>query len=110
MLDIVGPDGAVVSTEIRSGLYLQSPGCLYPPHNHRAEEFYLVLSGDALWQRGDGGFTSEPPGTLIHHEPWVWHAMRTCDEPLLAAWVWLGDDLSYDTYRLTQDGQTQISA
>ena len=51
VVELIGPDGLGVSDTIRSGLYLQASGCLYPPHSHAAEEFYLVLSGDALWQR-----------------------------------------------------------
>ena len=102
VVELIGPDGLGVSDTIRSGLYLQASGCLYPPHSHAAEEFYLVLSGDALWQRGDGMFEPKPPGTLIHHEPWVRHAMRTLMPPLLAAWIWVGPDLTYRTYRIDE--------
>jgi len=100
ILEILGPDGLAVSHSVRSGLYLQSPECLYPPHSHAAEEFYLVLSGDASWQKGDGEFEEKRPGALIHHRPGESHAMKTFGSPLLAAWIWIGEDLTYDTYRI----------
>ena len=100
ILEILGPNGLAVSHFVRSGLYLQSPECLYPPHSHAAEEFYLVLSGNSSWQRGDGDFEEKCPGALIHHRPFESHAIKTLGEPLLAAWIWIGEDLTYDTYRM----------
>ena len=90
ILELLGPHGLAISHSVRSGLYLQSPGCLYPPHSHAAEEFYLVLSGNASWQRGEGEFVEKPPGTLIHHRPYESHAMKTFEVPLLTAWIWVG--------------------
>jgi mannose-6-phosphate isomerase-like protein (cupin superfamily) len=100
ILEILGPDGLAISHTVRSGLYLQSPECLYPPHSHAAEEFYLVLSGNASWQRGEGEFEEKLPGALIHHRSCESHAMKTFGSPLLAAWIWIGEDLTYDTYRI----------
>jgi len=48
----------------------------------------------------DDQFEAKKPGTLIHHEPWVAHAIETQNEPLLAAWIWMGGNLSYDSYSL----------
>lgn len=100
VLELLGPHGLAVSHSVRSGLYLQSPRCLYPPHSHAAEEFYLVLSGNASWQKGESEFEEKSPGALIHHSPYESHAMKTFDVPLLAAWIWIGNDLTYDTYRI----------
>jgi len=100
ILELLGPHGLGVSHSVRSGLYLQSPGCLYPPHSHAAEEFYLVLSGHASWQKGESEFEKKSPGALIHHSSYESHAMRTFEVPLLAAWIWIGEDLTYDTYRI----------
>ena len=98
-IEIAGPDGLGGDDTMRFGLFLQAPFTDYPPHDHEAEEFYYVLSGDALWQKNDGGFQSMAPGTLIHHAPRDRHAMRTLEAPLLAMWIWTGD-IRMGTYRL----------
>lgn len=101
-VEIVGPDGLAFSDQVRFGLYLQAPERFYPPHDHEAEEFYFVLSGDADWQRNDGAFETRSPGTLVHHAPWDRHAMRTGQAPLLAMWLWTGN-LDMGTYRIDAD-------
>ena len=90
-VELVGPEGPLVSEQITCGLYLQSPNSFYPPHNHSAEEFYYLLSGSAEWQKDDGKFSFLSAPKLVHHEPWQRHAMRTGEDPLLAFWVWFGD-------------------
>jgi hypothetical protein len=100
ILELIGPSGLAVSSVIRSGLYFQAPDCLYPSHSHSAEEFYLVLSGTASWQKDEENFEVKNSGALIHHHPWMSHAMQTYEEPLLAAWIWTGGDLTYGTYRI----------
>ena len=82
------------------GLYLQAPEeTFYPAHAHDAEEFYLVVSGAALWQAGTDDFRPAAPGSLIHHRSGEAHATHTKSEPLLALWGWLGD-IGFDSYRL----------
>ncbi|WP_170480004.1 dimethylsulfonioproprionate lyase family protein [Ruegeria arenilitoris] len=51
----VGPDGVLTNHEVILGLFLMGPNTYYPPHAHPAEEFYVVLSGDASFQVGTGG-------------------------------------------------------
>lgn len=98
-IEIAGPEGLGGSDTLRFGLYLQAPMTDYPPHDHEAEEFYYVLSGDAQWQKNDGAFEAKAPGTMIHHLPRVRHAMRTFEAPLLAMWIWTGD-IDMATYRI----------
>jgi dimethylpropiothetin dethiomethylase len=98
-VEIVGPDGMVACPKLRFGLYLQSPDTYYPPHDHAAEELYLVIGGSARWQKEDGAFFDAPPGALIHHQPHQRHAMETAADPLLALWIWTGD-LRVGTYRI----------
>ncbi|MFT3989005.1 MAG: dimethylsulfonioproprionate lyase family protein [Aestuariivirga sp.] len=100
VLEIIGPHGLAVTKAVRGGLFLQSRDSYYPPHSHSAEEFYVVLSGNAKWQKGNDPFQEKLPGALIHHSPGIAHAMQTGKVPLLAAWIWMGEDLSYDSYRL----------
>jgi mannose-6-phosphate isomerase-like protein (cupin superfamily) len=96
-VDLVGPAGLVPSAEIGFGLFLQAPNTFYPPHNHAAEEIYFALSGTGQWQKGAGAFQARPPGSLMHHLPWQFHAMRTGGEPMLLTWSWSGD-LDPETY------------
>ncbi len=97
--ELLGPDGLVASHSCRIGLYVQAPETLYGAHSHAAEEIFLVLSGTAHWQRGDGPFEAHTSGTLIHHRADQSHATRTLAEPLLAIWGWQGD-IAFDSYRL----------
>lgn len=92
---IAGPrDGGRRSDDpgrIALGLLLLGPRVDYPRHHHPADEVYLPLT-EASWVHGaDDDLTRVPPGTVIHHEPWQPHGMRTGDDPLLALYVWTGD-------------------
>ena len=98
-IEIVGPDGLGGPDTLRFGLYLQAPLTNYPPHDHEAEEFYYVLSGEAQWQKNDGAYEIMAPGTMIHHLPRERHAMRTGEAPLLAMWIWAGN-IDMATYRI----------
>lgn len=72
------------------GFLLQAPHTYYPPHVHKAEEFYYVLSGTAVWQRGRE-WQVRPAGSFIHHPSGVVHAMQTHREPLLTLAAWTSD-------------------
>jgi quercetin dioxygenase-like cupin family protein len=89
--DFVGPRGLMASQSIAMGVLILGPGRLYPDHNHPAAEIYHVLSGTADWSRDGGAFAPQPPGTAIHHAPWVRHAMRIGDETLFALYGWVGE-------------------
>ena len=78
---------------ISCGFLLLGPSTRYPPHRHLAEEIYLPLCGTAHWQQGARGWEALPPGTVIHHESGVPHAMQTGSQPLLALYVWRGGHL-----------------
>jgi hypothetical protein len=90
----IGQRGAFVSDRIACGVLLLGPDTEYPDHAHEAEELYLPLAGRAFWRSGEADWRIRPPGTWIHHPSWVPHAMRTSREPLLAAYVWRGGDLT----------------
>lgn len=91
-VELIGQRGAVLSQDIAVGFLLLGPETHYPSHNHAAEEVYVCLAGRASWQRGDG-WSKKEPAAVIHHNPWVSHAMKTADEPLLALYLWRGGDL-----------------
>ncbi len=92
--EIVGTVGPFESERLACGFLILGPSTHYPPHRHAAEEIYLPLSGTAAWQQGDGVWRERPPGTPIHHRSDELHAMRTGGAPLLALYVWRGDDLA----------------
>jgi hypothetical protein len=73
---------------------LLGPATHYPRHRHEAEEIYMPLAGTAAWQQGDGDWRDQLPGTVIHHQPFEPHAMRTHAEPLLALYLWRGAGLA----------------
>ena len=89
----VGQRGAFVSERVACGVLLLGPETEYPDHAHEAEELYLPLAGRAFWRSDVADWRLRPPGTWIHHPSWTGHAMRTSQEPLLAAYVWRAGDL-----------------
>ena len=91
--EVLGPQAPWPAERISCGFLLLGPSTRYPPHRHLAEEIYLPLSGTAHWQQGARGWEAQPPGTVIHHESGVPHAMQTGSQPLLALYVWRGGHL-----------------
>ena len=89
----IGQRGAFMSESLACGVLLLGPDTEYPNHSHEAEEFYLPLAGRAFWRLNGSDWRLRPPGTWIHHPSWTIHAMRTSQEPLLAAYVWRAGDL-----------------
>lgn len=96
--DIVGERGLLPAGKIGIGLTLIAPETAYPNHAHPAVEFYLVLSGTALWTAGAAPEAPRPPGSLILHTESLPHAMTTGTEPLLAVFTWHGDIASPSVY------------
>ena len=90
----VGQRGAFVSDGIACGVLLLGPDTEYPDHSHEAEELYLPLAGHAFWRLAESDWRVRPPGEWIHPPSWTIHAMRTSQEPLLAAYVWRAGDLT----------------
>lgn len=84
------PSAHFACDSVLFGFSIQAPHTLYPSHVHKAVEFYYVLGGTAVWQRGDQ-WQTQPPGTLIFHNSGVRHAMQTDAEPLLTLFAWTTD-------------------
>ena len=87
------------SDQFRFGIYWQQAHTFYPKHRHDALELYHIISGTALWQRGDQDFKPLAPGASFEHLDHIDHALKTKDEDLLAIWAW-GGDLSFDNYTM----------
>jgi Dimethlysulfonioproprionate lyase len=90
----IGQRGAFMSDAIACGVLLLGPDTEYPDHSHEAEELYLPLAGHAFWRSAQSDWRLRPPGEWIHDPSWTAHAMRTSEEPLLAAYVWRAGDLT----------------
>lgn len=91
-----GPEGPVHCAAPRGGFMLMGPDVTYPAHSHAPREVYLILTPGAHWSLDNGDWFEVGAGQLILHEPWVKHAMRTHDKPMLAfaGWVEPGNRLA----------------
>ena len=86
--ELLGPTGHARDASVAMGILLLAPRVTYPLHAHPARETYAVVAGRAQWRRGDGGWRVRSPGDRIEHASNEPHAMRTTNEPLLAAYLW----------------------
>ena len=91
--ELIGLRGPVASDRIASGFLMLGPDIEYPKHSHGAEEVYVPLTGPTFWMRANGDWQLRAACQPIHHTPRVPHAMRTESTPLLALYVWRGDNL-----------------
>ncbi len=88
---LVGPHGFFGSHDFLLGLLLLGPGRHYRDHYHPAPELYWPLTGPCDWKRGAGGFVTREAFEVIWHRPFIVHATKTLENPLLAVWCWTGD-------------------
>ena len=101
--ELLGPNGLQRAAGVSMGLLLLGPHITYPQHVHPATELYVVIAGHAQWSQGDGKWRGRAPAERIRHASMEPHAMRTADEPLLAAYLWQ-DHLDHGA-RLVADAQ-----
>ncbi|ERN42153.1 hypothetical protein KR51_00010820 [Rubidibacter lacunae KORDI 51-2] len=95
--EVCGPRGWIVSERVTLGLVLLGPATCYLPYARPEAELHHILSGQALWQIGNGAWRLRVGGEFIVHPPDVIHAMKTDRDPLLAlyaAWHDEGQDRS----------------
>jgi hypothetical protein len=82
---VAGQSGLEVRDDVIVGASLVAPGINYPEHKHAPEEMYIVLSeGD--WYNEEAGWYTPGIGEVVYHRPWLRHAMRSAEQPLLAVW------------------------
>ena len=103
-LEVFGTRGHFVQGEIAAGVLLLGPHIVYPDHHHVAEEFYIPLTGGTEWRMGDAAFRLRAAGEVVRHASNVSHAMRTGDDPLLAAYFWRGGPLDQKSIIAARDG------
>jgi dimethlysulfoniopropionate lyase len=106
--ELMGPHGHLKYRDVALGLLLLGPRVTYPEHAHAAAEIYGVIAGRSEWLQGDRIWRTRAPGERIRHATMEPHAMRTADEPLLAAYLWqdhLGDGARLVSARDTRTNQ-----
>ena len=91
--EFIGQRGPIASNLMACGFLLLGPQIEYPRHSHEAQEVYVPMTSQTLWQHGDQAWVYRTPGVPIYHAPWKPHAMRTGNEPLLALYLWRGKNL-----------------
>lgn len=84
-----GPDGPILCEAPMAGYMLLGPNVHYPDHRHQPREVYLVLTPGAQWSLDSGEWFEVAPGTVIVHDSWQKHAIRTGETPFLAFAAWL---------------------
>ena len=92
--ELIGQRGPITSNRIACGFLFLGPQIEYPRHCHGAEEVYVPLTRQALWQQGQQTWACREPHLPIYHAPKVMHAMRTETVPLLALYLWRGANLT----------------
>jgi hypothetical protein len=96
--ELIGLRGPIASNRIACGFLFLGPEIEYPRHSHEAEEVYVPLTEQTLWQQSNQDWAYRAPGLPIHHASWVPHAMRTETVPLLALYLWHGGNLAQKSY------------
>lgn len=91
--ELIGQRGTIPSEQLACGFLLLGPQVVYPRHSHEAQEVYIPMTAENLWQRDTQAWTSGAAGKPRYHASWEWHAMRTNDQPLLALYLWRGGKL-----------------
>jgi hypothetical protein len=92
--ELIGQRGPFFSDRIACGFLILGPQIEYPRHCHGAEEVYVPLTRQTLWQQGQQTWACREPHLPIYHAPGVMHAMRTETVPLLALYLWRGANLT----------------
>jgi hypothetical protein len=91
--EFIGLRGPIASDRMACGVLFLGPQIEYPRHSHEAEEVYVPLTGQTLWQRDDQDWAYRAAGLPIYHASGMPHAMRTESVLLLALYLWRGGNL-----------------
>ncbi|MEM7090612.1 MAG: dimethylsulfonioproprionate lyase family protein [Pseudomonadota bacterium] len=88
----IGPIAPVRSPDVAGGFFVVGRDVDYLDHNHRPEELYLPVAGEAEFWNEDTGWSVKRADDAMIHPSWQWHGMRTTDKPVLIFWMWLGPE------------------
>ena len=88
----VGTYGRHPSDTVAAGLFLLAPNIHYPLHTHAASEVYLCVSGRLQLRHGMPGAPFDiRRGELSITPSGCVHELKTYSEPVLLAYLWIGD-------------------
>ena len=88
----VGTYGRHPSDTVAAGLFLLAPDVHYPLHTHAASEVYLCVSGRLQLRYGMSGTPFDiRRGELSITPSGCVHELKTYSEPVLLAYLWVGD-------------------
>lgn len=96
-VELLGPSGLLHSDELRIGVYGLLPHAHYGTRTHPAEEIFVMLAGEAYWQRGDSDYELLQAGQRAYHPSMLPHATKTAERAFMSIYVWRGD-VSTDNY------------
>ena len=85
---LIGPESPFQSEKIRAWVVYMPKNFYYPWHHHPAEEMYLCLAGEAVFQRENCPDTRLGSGGIMEHSANQPHSMETLEHPIMSYVVW----------------------
>ena len=83
--NIIGEKGVIYDDNLTVGLTVMPRRVQYPEHQHKAEEFYLVLN-DGQWNKNSGEWQHKTLGEYVYNESNIVHSTRSGENPLVTLW------------------------
>lgn len=91
--EIIGQRGPFISERIRAGIGIWGPDIVYPLHQHKAEEVYIVVSGSAEFTVGSAKEIGHKAGDVVYVESNTPHGFRTSGQSIVVYYLWQAGDL-----------------
>ncbi len=73
---------------------MQRQSVALPNSGGKHQRIARFLSVTARYWNEVSGWSTYGAGDVIHTPEHRWHAMTTCNEPVLILWAWIGEDLN----------------
>ena len=87
---LIGPkNGFFHSDKLIMGLLFLRPRTFYRDHDHEASEMYFNLTGPHGFRFDMSGWSDYPADSIVWNTPWLPHATRVYDVPLLTVFAWV---------------------
>ena len=82
-------NGFFHSDKLIMGLFFLRPRTFYRDHDHEASEMYFNLTGPHGFRFDMSGWSDYPADSIVWNTPWLPHATRVYDVPLLTVFAWV---------------------
>ena len=82
-------NGFFHSDKLITGLFFLQPYTFYRDHDHEASEMYFNLTGPHGFRFDMSGWSDYPTDSIVWNTPWLPHATRVYDVPLLTVFAWV---------------------